>query len=223
MAGRSTETPRGPGKRRVPPWRSEARCGRQGGIWRPVSWVRHPRRLKPSLAPSHAPRNRGVGGSGGGDAAPRPGPNAWGPEGSGWGGGQRGRGRLQAGAGGGVPGLGPARRPRVPAGRAGRVRAALFRALARVLRRCAARTRRPLCPRTPRAQCAKLRMSFPLSPPRGLSAKPTFGLKSKISQEAAIVGAGSFLRSLFTTPIRRGGGRAWHTKFLPAHRRGLGG
>lgn len=55
VAGRSTETPRGPGKRRVPPWRSEARCGRQGGIWRPVSWVRHPRRLKPSLAPSHAP------------------------------------------------------------------------------------------------------------------------------------------------------------------------
>lgn len=47
VAGRSTETPRGPGKRRVPPWRSEARCGRQGGIWRPVSWVRHPRDLNP--------------------------------------------------------------------------------------------------------------------------------------------------------------------------------
>lgn len=64
VSGKSTETPQGPGKRRVPPWRSEARGGRQGGIWRRVRWVRHPRRLKPSLVPSHAPVTAGWGGVG---------------------------------------------------------------------------------------------------------------------------------------------------------------
>lgn len=160
---------------------------RPGGIWRPVRSLRHPRRLKPALAPSHTP---GTGGRVGAAA------DSWHPhlvrtpqvlkaaelaE-------RRGRVRLRAGAGGSAPPPCPGaqiprsswqRRPVPP----------LF--FFRHWLRSSAGAQPGLVGRFAHglgAQGAELRISFPPSPLGRLLAKPTFGLKSKIPQAAASCG-----------------------------------
>lgn len=205
-----------------------------GGIWRPVRAVRHPRRLKPAPAPNHAPGTQegGVDKGGGWDTeAPRSAQDALGLE-------ERHRWVVQARAAG-APEPGSALRWSAPAGRARWFLRGSFLSTGSCPWQVQSQDRRPLCPRTPRDQrhaleglvsalptrercdvCVCLRVSL------RVYLMPTFRLKTKCSQEAALIGVDCLLlvsapRVWIVEGIRMGACSApFDTKFVRVFKKG---